>query len=343
MRRLFVTFDFTAVLFAFLIFVCQPSGAVPQRETNLTIQGNVYFSDERQPAQNVSVQLMSSEGDMIAPETTTESGGFEFHGLSHGSYSIAIDAQGYERASYPVDLSFTSARGVIIYLKPSTNGKTAKPGSSISAHELSMPEKARELMDSGKKKFYADKNPQGALADFQGAVAAAPGYYEAFHQLAMTEVTLGRPEDAETHFRKAIELSGDKYGDAEIGLGTMMLNRGDNSEGEKTIRRGIELSPNNWLGHYELGRALLNENQISEAYKSAAQARTLAPSAPTVYRLLSDIHWKARNFPALLEDLDAYIKLDPDSAMGEHAKELREKVAALASSVQTPASANPRP
>src|ERR1700683_3392243 len=185
MRRLSVVFLFAASGLVFSpSFISLPAWGSPQRETNLTIKGNVYFGNESQPANNVSVQLTSSEGDMIAPESTTESGGFEFHGLSHGSYSIAIDTQGYEKISYPVDLSFTSARGIVIYLKPSTKGKAAnKPGSSISTHELGMPEKARNLMDSGKKKL-TDKNAQGALEDFQAAVAAAPGYYEAYYQMA---------------------------------------------------------------------------------------------------------------------------------------------------------------
>jgi tetratricopeptide (TPR) repeat protein len=98
------------------------------------------------------------------------------------------------------------------------------------------------------------------------------------------------------------------------------------SEGEKTIRRGIELSPDSWLGHYELGRALLNEERIEDAEKAALQARSLAPNAAIVYRLLSNVHLRQKNYPALLGDLDAYLKLDPDSPAGIRAKQMREEV-----------------
>ena len=101
-----------------------------------------------------------------------------------------------------------------------------------------------------------------------------------------------------------------------MGLGTMMLERGDTAQGEKAVRRGIELSPNFWLGHYELGRALFTENKLSDALKSAEQAKSLAPSAPIVYRLLSNIHLRRNDYPALLADIDAYLKLDPDSPAG---------------------------
>jgi tetratricopeptide (TPR) repeat protein len=157
-------------------------------------------------------------------------------------------------------------------------------------------------------------------------VGAAPGYYEAYYQIAMAYLTLGKRDDAEKNFRKSIELSGGSYGDAAIGLGTTMLDHGSFADGEKTIRRGIELSPGSWLGHYELGRALLNENRISEARESAELARSLAPSVPIIYRLLSNIHLREKDYHALLQDLDAYIRLDPDSVAGVRAKELRAQV-----------------
>jgi Tfp pilus assembly protein PilF len=87
-------------------------------------------------------------------------------------------------------------------------------------NELSMPQRAREFMESGKRKLCKDKDAEGALVDFHQAVTAAPGYYEAHYQIAMAYFTLGAREFAEASFRKSIELSGDNYGDAEIGLGS---------------------------------------------------------------------------------------------------------------------------
>jgi len=71
-----------------------------------------------------------------------------------------------------------------------------------------------------------------------------------------------------------------------------------------------------WLGHYELGRALLNQNRLPEALAAAEEAQRFAPKALLVYRLLSNIHRLQQNYPALLADLNAYIDLDPDSPAG---------------------------
>jgi tetratricopeptide (TPR) repeat protein len=240
---------------------------------------------------------------------------------------LQVSAIGFESTSTNVDLSFNSDRGMPIYLKQTVvDAGESVAAASVSAHEMSIPKAARDLLASGKKKFYVDKNAEGGLEDFRSAVAAAPSYYEAYYQIALADLTLGKKPEAEASLRKSIEISQDKYGEAEVGLGTMMLERGETAQGEKTVRRGIELNPNYWLGHYELGRALLAENKLSEALKSADQAKSLAPSAPIVYRLLSNIHLQQKDYPGLLTDLDAYLKLDPDSPAGVRAKQLRELV-----------------
>lgn len=320
MRRL----GLAILLFSSCLFT--PANACAQMH-HVTVSGNVYYGDEAHPAKNVLVNLTDSEQSQISTESTNDSGGFDFRGLTPGAYTVSVNTSGYEPTNVTVDMNFASDKGIEIILKPLSPGHGSAKGKDISAHELSMPEKARNLMDAGKKKLYQDKNAAGSLADFQQAVAAAPGYYEAYYQIGMAYLTLGKRADAETHFRKSIEVSSDKYSEADVGLGTMMLDRSEFAQGEKTVRRGIELNPEYWLGHYELGRALLIENKISDALKSAEQAKSLAPGAAIVYRLLSNIHLREKDYSAMLEDIDAYIKLDPDSAAGIRAKQLREQVA----------------
>jgi len=291
-----------------------------------SIAGNVYYGDTGRPADHITVQLLNSEGSTYAPATTTASGGFEFRPLHLGSYEISIDVQGYESTHISAELTLTSLHGLAIYLKPLAENKPPSKSGAVSAHELSMPQKARDLMVSGKKKLYQDKDAPGGLEDFQNAVSIAPDYYEAHYQIALAYLALGRPDDAEKSFHKSIDVSGDKYGEADVGLGKVLLDRGDALAAEKTLRRGIELSPNSSRGFYELGRAQLNENKIVDAQKSAEQARSLAPDFAAVYRLLANIHMQQKNYAALVQDIDAYLKLDPDSPAGVRAKQIQEQV-----------------
>lgn len=329
--------------FAMLLFLsCLMVPLSANAQTPVALGGNVYYEDDYSPAKNVVISLSDVEQVQLTTQATSDDGGFRFRGLMRSTYTVSINASGYEPITLTVDLSFSSDKVVAIYLKRSSEKQVFPKASTISMHELSIPAKARELMESGKKKLYQDKDAGGGLADFQQALSVAPGYYEAHYQVAMAYLTLGNPEEAEKSLRKSVEVSGDKYGAADVGLGTVMLDRGSFSEGERTIRRGLQLNPNLWLGHYELGRALLNEKRIPEAQDSAEHARLLAPRAPMIYRLLSNIHLQEKNYPALLKDIDAYLTLDPDSPAGIRAKQLREQVQQkITSEHLAPASSEP--
>jgi tetratricopeptide (TPR) repeat protein len=338
MSRLGLTAGFLSVLFFF------PAAAYSfQSDHDLSVSGNVYYGDTQAAAGNVSVELRDAEGNLLAPQSTSDSGEFEFRQLPRNSYVIVIQATGYQRVEEPVDLSFTSVHGLTFYLKSDARAPSSTRPGNISAHELSMPQKDRELVEAGKKKLDHEKDAAGALEDFQKAIADAPGYYEAYYQAGVAALAMGERDDAESDFHKSVDLSNDKYGEADVGLGTLMLDRKDFAQGEQAVRRGVALSPDFWLGHYELGRALLAENNLPDALKSAEQAKSLAPSAPIVYQLLSNIHLRQKDYPALLADIDAYIKLDPDSPAGIRAKQLRDLVAQKIDSANTTPAVDKKP
>ena len=315
---------------------------VPGNKVSLT--GTIYTEKGDHPIMHAHVRLCDGGGNLLEETITSDSGDFAFRGIPRRTYILQVSAVGFDSRDTSVDLSFNSDRGVPIYLKQNAvNASESVAAASISAHEMSMPKAARDLLISGKKKFYVDKNAEGGLQDFQAAVASAPGYYEAYYQIALAEMTLGKKTEAEASLRKSIEISGDKYGEADVGLGTIMMERGEIAQAEKTVRRGIELNPDYWLGHYELGRALLSQNKLPDALKSAEQAKSLAPSTAIVYRLLSNIHLQQKDYPALLADIDAYLKLDPDSPAGARAKQLRELVAQKVDAAQATPSADKKP
>jgi tetratricopeptide (TPR) repeat protein len=310
-----------------LLFVTLLIPGTAFAQKSATIAGNVYYGSDYNAAKNIPVSLYDDEHSLIETQTTSESGQFRFGALRRTTYLIVIEIQGYERVSTDVDVSMTSDKGLAIYLKPiAAKSQEASNLKTISVHELSMPEKARELMDSGAKKLYQDNNPQGALADFQQALVLAPTYYEASFQLGMAQQTLGDRAQAEKSFRGAFEQSNHTYAEASIALGGILLDQGHASEADQCIRRGLQLNPNLWLGHYELGRALFQQNNLADALTSAEQARQLAPSVPIIYRLLSNIHLKQKDYPALLADLNTYLTLDPDSPAGLRAKQLLDQL-----------------
>ena len=323
-----------------LLCFCVPLPRAAFAQKSATIAGNVYYGSDYHPAGNVTVTLYDSERTFLESQSTADNGQFRFGGLKRSTYVVGVDIPGYENATIDVDVSMTSDKGLVIYLKPTAKIQQTTSLKSVSVHELSMPPKARKLMDSGMKKLYHDKDAHAALTDFQEALSLAPAYYEATYQLGMTELSLGDRESAGKSFRSSFDGSNHTYAEAAIGLAGALLDLGKDSEAVAFIRQGLQLNPNLWRGHYELGRALLQQNRLSDALTSAEQARALAPGAPIVYRLLSNIHLQQKNYPALLADLDTYLTLDPSSPAGLRAKQLRDQYRNQASP-QPPSPANP--
>jgi tetratricopeptide (TPR) repeat protein len=340
LRLCIALFALTSILVIPQNVFAQGAGGSGNDPVSLT--GTVYSEKSKRPIEQAAVHLCDIGGNLIEQTITTDSGQFDFRGIRRSNYILTVDAPGYQSDSLHVELSFSSDRGISVYLKSNASDASAVfSAANISAHEMSMPQKARDLLATGEKKLYSDKNPQASLADFQQAVSIAPKFYEVYYQIGMAYLTLGIRDQAEKSFRKSVEVSDDKYGEPVIGLASLLIDTGDVAQAERMIRHGLDLSPNDWFGHYQLGRILLNQNKIADALKSAEQARSLAPDAAIIYRLLSNIHLSQKDYPALIEDLDAYIKLDPNSPAGVRAKEIREQVQEKISKDKLAPAANP--
>jgi Tetratricopeptide repeat len=322
-----------------LSFIALPAPLLAQRGF---VGGHVFLEDNAHPARGVTVELLNVEHSSIARTRTDDSGEFTFGGFRLAQYFVTVQVADYDAFSLGIDLNYEVSDHLIIYLKPISKGRNSVSGGNVSAHELSMPSKARKLYASGQKKLYQEQNATGAVADFEQAVVIASGYYEASYQLGMANLALNNPSQAEIAFRKSIESSSDTFGDADVRLGALLLDH-SNPEAEKFIRRGVELSPNFWRAHYELGRALVSQKKLPEALAAAEKARELAPNMAPVYRLLSSIHFLQADYPAVLEDLDTYISLDPDSPNGRGAKQLRDEIRQKLAQQTAPPPQPPKP
>jgi tetratricopeptide (TPR) repeat protein len=128
---------------------------------------------------------------------------------------------------------------------------------------------------------------------------------------------------AETAFRKSIELSEGRYTPAQSALSLVLSAAGKFTEAESVARADLQLDPNDATGHYALGLALATTDRLAEAEKSALQAIQFRPAFAEAYLLLAQIHQHQGNPVAVVADLDAYLKLDPDSPRSAKVKAVR--------------------
>jgi len=229
----------------------------------VTVSGDVLTAEGNRRIEGASVTVTDSAGNQIEQEFTNGAGIFRFVGLRRAQYILKVLAEGYQPAELHVDLSFSSDRGITIYLKSLHNDSGPAPsGPPISAHELSLPAAVRDALASGRQALYSRNDPSDALKHFDRALKKSPGCYEAKYESGIAFLKLQKTPDALTSFRQALKLSNGKFGEADIALGTLLIDQGQSGDGEKALREGIALSPGSWMGFYELAKLEVRKGNL---------------------------------------------------------------------------------
>jgi|HubBroStandDraft_1064217.scaffolds.fasta_scaffold168353_2 hypothetical protein len=303
------------------------------------INGIVKGDGDNRPIYNAKVQVTTATGEIVNSVYTGDDGRFSFIYLSKGEYVVTVTAKGYETVTQSVTILGTGVPEVDLSLRKSANpGENAPTGAdSVSSRELMLPQKAQEALHKGIETLYKKNNPSGSLSYFQTVLKLAPNYYEAYYHEGMAYTFESKPADAETAFKKAIELSQDSYPDADFGLAAMLSDHDRFKEAEGLSRHGLLLQPDSWRGDLELARALDGLGHSGEAEGFALEARKKNPAFPGLYIVLANIHLQLHNDNALVEDLAAYLRIDPNGPFAAQARDLKAKTEKVLNSKSGPA------
>jgi tetratricopeptide (TPR) repeat protein len=241
-----------------------------------------------------------------------------------------------------VEIYNVGRAGVFLFLKRAADLFSA-PGKTISVREMQIPGKARDALHKGIERLHEKQDYKGSLNFFQRAVAQYPGYYQAYYEIGLAYLRLNQLTESEQALRKSIELSQGHYAEAYFLLASILSNKQEFAEAQTLARQGLELDGNAWQGYFEMARALFGQNQFETAEKNALQARMRKPDFPLTHLLLANLHLRKRDYPSLLEDLDTYLKLEPNGTMSEQARGMRDKVQQALTNASAPASPPPKP
>ena len=345
MRR--VTVSFLLFLFLALLFalpaqaqLAPPTPTTPARTFN--ISGSLRNAETMRPMEMVRVDLRKFTGQTISTYFTRSNGEFEFVGLPVGIYLIVVEERDFEPIRENVEIINSSRNGVVLFVRRPLELAAARPGgTSVSSRELALPHKAQSAFEKGKERLYQKKDAEGSIAFFEKVLAEVPDFYEAYHQIGVARIKLDQPAPAEAAFRKSIDLSKGHFADPQFALASLLSNLGKFDEAESVARRGLEVDTNAWYGYYELGRAQLGLNRNDAAEKNLLEALSRQSTFAPLYLVLANLHIRRKEFPALLEDLKAFLKLEPSGPNSEHAKQMRDSVMKNMAQAQNAAPAAP--
>jgi tetratricopeptide (TPR) repeat protein len=204
-----------------------------------------------------------------------------------------------------------------------SSAQSQQSGFSVSVRELSIPPKAVHAFEQGMERL-ANKDAAGSLPHFQGAISEFVGYYEAYDRMGAADLKLWRVPEAEQAFRKSIELSGGQYAHPLLALGAILDDQKKFAEAVTVIRKGLDLDPDSWRGHYYLALGLYGLNRLAESEKSVYEALRRKADFPEAHLLLAKIHSREEDFGSLESDLNEYLMFAPVGP--DSARALRESV-----------------
>jgi tetratricopeptide (TPR) repeat protein len=290
------------------------------------VAGFVRREDTDEPLPGVRVQLLAAAGNVASSTVLTNtSGEFSFGQFTAGEYEITAEKDGFQSARLPVEVTRYDQPNLVVHLRKQP--VAANPaGDATTAHQLAIPQKAQTAFEKGLAKADSLGDYKGAVQDFQRAINAYPRYYEAYAELGTAYVRLKDFRQAEKALRQSIEISEQKYAPPLMLLSMLLNDQNRSGEAEPVARQLTAVDPGAWRGPYELSRALLGLRRLPEAETSAYTSRDLKPENPEVYLLLSEIHRHTQNPSALLQDLDAYLKLAPQGPAAPQVRKLREQL-----------------
>lgn len=283
-------------------------------------------------------------GEVVAMGFTRSNGEFEFQGLRNGIYYLIVEYAGFDPVREHIEIQNFSRPGVMLFLKKVADARKPAMGPSVSSHVLSLSQKAQDAYQKGLERMYDKNDAQGSLPFFERAVAEAPSCYEAYYEIGVAHAHLGQTDEAVSAFKKSEEVSQGKYARALIGLAAVLSNNSKYAEAEPSARKAVELDATQWEALFELARAQAGLNRWAEAEKNARSTLQYNSSAGSVYLLLANVHIHKPDYPALIDDLEAYLKLEPDGASAPQARSTIEQVRKLmANAKNSPPPAKPQP
>ena len=149
-----------------------------------------------------------------------------------------------------------------------------------------------ELLRQGKREL--------ATREFAAIIEAVPNLPEPYFYLGTIHISSGELDKAQSVLEKAVSLK-PAFVEALHALAVVYLQKQLYVRAETTLRKAIEIAPQNALLHLDLGHACLNQNKLEDAQRSFARVIAIEKSNPKVpfCRLLQPLDrppfpWRAR-------------------------------------------------
>ncbi|HEY8225319.1 MAG TPA: tetratricopeptide repeat protein [Pyrinomonadaceae bacterium] len=257
-----------------------------------------------------NVVLYSRFGSVVARQSVTNHGRFQFYNVSNGEYDIVVEVESQEVARTHIVLT-SSLRSDFRYdisLEWRESGTTKKPA-SVSAEDLYhrvQPNKG--WYDKAEEAFESKKYDQAASL-FQQIVANDPADFQAWSELGTLYLAEKKTKEADAAYVRALEAR-PKFFLALMNLGKLRLATGNADGAIQPLTDAVTVKPNSADANYFLGEAYLQVKKGSKAVGYLNAAATLG--RPDAHLRLATLYDAAKLKDRAAAEYEQFLQKRPD-------------------------------
>lgn len=271
-----------------------------------------------------TVKLVALSGSFEWTESTKEGARATFLNVPPGSYTVEVNAPGFDRAVEPADVLSARRIQVFVTLHRERTGNTAanmEPNAILTPKALKELEQGLVLMNTGELVKAKQK--------FEKVMKMAPGHPEAHFLLAVLAFRGGDMNSAESGAQKALSLN-PKHTGANSLLARILLRKKDADGGIRALEAALVEEPDNWENQNLLANALMEQKQFEKAISHGQRALAIAQGkAPQIKVMLAYCMASIGRLEPALEHLREFLAANPDRPEAAIAKDLKTRIEQL--------------
>lgn len=299
------------------------------------IEGVVY-DPNRNPVENVYVELLNDVDSVISRTRTNAIGRFSFTGMPSGRFIVKVLPLGTNFLEQTQECQLVNATKtsndtayIDIYLrydKRSIGGTNETSREVVFVQEV--PAEAKKLYQDGVSDI--GKNPEKGLAKLEEALRIFPQYFDALNWLGKAYISQKKYEQAYPYLLKAIDINPRSYS-TYYSLGFAFYQLKQYPAALEAARATTVLVPDSMDAQLLHGTLLRITGNYSDSEKALLKANALAK------KMNGEVHWQLSLLynrldrkQETIDELEIYLKLTPDTP---DRSKLQEMIAKLKSSV----------
>jgi tetratricopeptide (TPR) repeat protein len=325
---------------ALITSIAVPRQICAQQNQLGKIVGNVRVARGDFPAHPVLI-LLEMRGTPIGSAYCDDEGRFGFYALVANEYRVSISDDAYEPVAKTteVDPVVSPMNFVQLSLVPRANAKKDPlPGrvQGSNPYLIDPAEYYRQFPKKTVKEFEkgveADQKGKSdnAIEHYEKALSYSPDFYPAHNNLGSIYLARQNFDAAQAQFEAALKTNQNDV-EAYFNLANVLLTTKRYSDAEREINEGLKRRPDSAFGHFLQGLLYSRTGHPEQAEKSLQSALQLDPKMPQAYLQLVNLYLQQKRTTDAIAQLEAYLKVFPDSPFSPKARESLKRLQTEAS------------